>query len=109
MTNVEKMRETFHITEDTYKRIMDLMDEVRAALKTGKEYDLFTFERKMKQIVRAPAGAPEYDYHMVEEVAEAFLLDGRWEEVFLTLYTDEPSQKSFIEGWYAKKYGNPQD
>lgn len=108
MTNVEKMRKTFHITEETYGKIMDLMDEVRAALKAGKEYDLFTFERKMKQIVRAPAGDPEYDYHMVEEVAEAFLLDGRWEEVFLTLYKDELSQKSFIEDWYAKKYGASQ-
>lgn len=108
MTYVEKMRETFHITEDTYKKIMDLMDEVRTEIDAGNEYSLFTFERKMKQIVRAPAGDPEYDYYMVREVAEAFLLDGRWEEVFLTLYKDEPSQKSFIEDWYAKKYGDPQ-
>ena len=108
MTNVEKMRKTYHVKEETYVKIMDLMDEVREALKAGKEYDLFLFEKKMKKIVQPPIGDPEYDHHMVEDVAKAFLLDERWEEVFLTLYKNEVSEKSFIEDWYAKKYGEPQ-
>lgn len=106
MTNVERIRKTYHITDPTYKKVMDLMDEVRLALKNGENYYLGTFEQKMKELVVAPNGDPAYDYHMVEDVAEAFLQDGRWKEVFLTLYKDELSQKSFIEDWYAN---HPED
>ena len=105
MTHVEHIRKTYHITDTTYRKIMNLMDEVRSAIDGGKTYPLGVFERKMKELVVAPDDTPAYDHHMVEDVAEAFLLDERWEEVFLTLYKDEPAQKSFIEDWYANHYG----
>ena len=108
MTNIEQIRETYHITDEAFTKIMDLMDEARGAIDRGEEYSHFTFERKMKQLVVPPEAEPEYDHHMAENIADAFLKDGKWEEVFLTLYKDDPAHKTYIENWYAEKYGDPQ-
>ncbi len=105
MTNIERVRKTYHITDETYTKIMDLMDEARAALKGGEDYDQYIFERKMRKIVVAPADEPEYDYHMVIEIVEAFGLDGRWEEVYPSLYKDDTAEKSSVAAYLEKKHG----
>lgn len=93
MAHIEQARETFHIDDKTFSKVMDLMDEARAAIKKGADYDKYIFEQKMRRIVVAPAGTPAYDHHMVIEIAEAFGLDGRWEEVYPTLYKDDITGK----------------
>ena len=35
MTHIEQARETFHIDDKTFSKVMDLMDEARAAIKKG--------------------------------------------------------------------------
>lgn len=108
MNHIDQIKEAYHISDETLKKVMDLMDEVRGAIDRGEKYSLHTFERKMRRLVIPPVGEPEYDHHMVEDVAYAFLLEGKWEEVFLTLYKDELPHKTFIENWYAEKYGEQQ-
>ena len=97
MSHVDKVRKTYHITDQAYQSVEDLMKTAREALRNGEDYDHFMFEKDMKKIVKAPKGDPEYDYHMVIEVAQAFLLDRHWEEVYLQLYQNEGSEKAFIE------------
>ena len=107
MTHIEQARKTFHIDDKTFSKVMDLMDEARAAIKEGADYDNCIFERKMREIVVAPVGDPEYDYHMVIEIAEAFGLDGRWTEVYPTLYKDDITEKTSIECYYEQLHGDP--
>lgn len=108
MKNIERVRETFHISDKAFSKVMDLMDEVRAAIKAGKGYDHYIFEHKMRQIVVAPVGDPEYDYHMAIEIAEAFGLDGRWTEVYPALYKDDITQRAAIESYYEQIHGDTQ-
>lgn len=106
MTNIERVRKAYHINDQTLSKVIDLMDEARAAIEEGKEYSSSTFERKMRKIVVAPVGDPEYDHHMVIDIAEAFGRDGRWEEVYPTLYRDDVTQKASIENYYEEKLGD---
>lgn len=74
----------YKITRAQYRAIMDLMDEYRDLIDNGEKCSHYGFEQKMYEIL------PEHNgnYHMCEEIAKNFMLDGRWEEVFMTLYGD---------------------
>lgn len=98
-SHVAVIRKSYNITDQLLKDINDLMQEVRTALDGGQEYDLYMFEQKMRAIVKAPEDMPEYDHHMVQDIARAFAEDGKWEEIYLTLYRDDPSEKNIIKDW----------
>ena len=87
-SNTELDRSIFEykITRIQFKSIMDLMDEYRDMIDKGEKCSNHAFEQRMYKIV------PEHDgdYHMCEEIAKNFMLDGRWEEVFMVLYGDMP-------------------
>lgn len=96
-THIKQVQKEYHITEIQLKQIMDLMDSAREKLKLGIDYDSCMFERDMLAIVKNPEYQYMYDYHMVTDIAEAFAKDYRWEEVFLTLYKDDVTQKTTID------------
>ncbi len=83
-TNTELDRSIFEykITRTQFKSIIDLMDEYCDMIDKGEKCSNSAFEQRMYKIV------PEHDgdYHMCEEIAKNFMLDGRWEAVFMTLY-----------------------
>ena len=105
MTHVESVRKSYNINDNQYSRIMDIMDEAAAAIRQGREYTNHTLERNIIPVIKLSNPDKVIEHHAVEEIASAFLEDGKWEEVFLTLYKDEPSQKSYIESYYTEKYG----
>lgn len=105
MTHVESVRKSYNINDNQYSRIMDIMDEAAAAIRNGEEYTNYKLERKMISVVKSSNPDKVIEYHAIQDIVSAFLEDGRWEEVFLTLYKDDPSQKSCIESYYKKKYG----
>lgn len=102
MSEIKQLRKDYHIQDDTFSKIMDLMETVHKAIESGEEYSSQVFERKMKALVKAPLGEPEYDYHMVIDIAEAFAKDGKWVKVYTTLYQNELPEKSSIENIKAQ-------
>lgn len=105
MTNVERVRRSYNINDNQYSKIMDVMDEAARAIKNGEEYTNYTLERKMVPIIKLSNPDKVIEYHAVQDIVSAFLEDGKWEKVFLTLYKDDLSQKTYIESYYEKKYG----
>ena len=76
----------YRINRAQYDAIMNLMDEYRNMIEQGKDCSHSGFEQRIYEIL------PEHNgnYHMCEELAKNFMLDGRWEEVFMNLYGDMP-------------------
>lgn len=87
-TNTELDRSIFEykINRAQYGAIMNLMDEYRSMIEQGKGCSNGSFEQKMYEIL------PEHNgnYHMCEELAKNFMLNGQWEEVFMNLYGEMP-------------------
>lgn len=74
------------ITREEYQAIMDLMDKIRAWISNGLEVNNSDYEEHFYEIVPEHHG----DYHLCENIAQAFMEEGRWEEVFPALYGDMP-------------------
>lgn len=85
-TDLDRSIFEYKITRAQYRSIMDLMDEYRDLIDNGKDCSNGVFEQRMYEILPEHNG----DYHMCEEIAKNFMLDGRWEEVFMKLYGDMP-------------------
>lgn len=79
-SNVNDVLYDYDIDREQYGKIMDLMDEYKKRINANKEVSHSAFENQIKNIV------PEYDHHFAELMAQAFMDDGRWEEVFQALY-----------------------
>ena len=85
-TDLDRSIFEYKITRAEFRAIMDLMDEYRDLIDKGEKCSHHAFEQKMYKILPDHDG----DYHMCEEIAKNFMLDGRWEEVFIALYGDMP-------------------
>ncbi len=85
-TDIDRSIFEYGITRPQYKAIMDLMDQYRNMIDNGQDCSHGEFESKMYAIVPDHHG----DYHMCEELAKGFMVEGRWEEVFMELYGDMP-------------------
>lgn len=94
-TNVNQILYEYEINKEQYNAIMDLMDEVRQELSNHKEYSHNEFETRISKIFENESGL-RHDYHFAEAIAQAFMEDGRWEEVFPALYGDMLKFKNYI-------------
>ena len=83
----------YGITRKQYEQIMDLMDQYRKRIWNKEECNSSEFEMDLYGIL------PDHDgnYHMCEEFAKAFYDDGRWQEVFIKLYGDNPKY-AYVKG-----------
>lgn len=79
-SNVNDVLYDYDIDREQYGKIMDLMDEYRKRIDANEKVSHSAFEAQIKKIV------PDYDYHFAELIAQVFMDDGRWEEVFPELY-----------------------
>lgn len=85
-TDLDRSIFEYRITRTQFKAIMNLMDEYRDMIDNGKSCTNAEFEQRMYKILPEHNG----DYHLCEEIAKNFMLDGRWEEVFMNLYGNMP-------------------
>lgn len=85
-TGLDRSIFEYGLTRNQYRAIMNVMDEYRDLIDNGQSCSHHGFENKIYDIVPSHNG----DYHMCEELAKGFMEDGRWEEVFMTLYGDMP-------------------
>lgn len=83
----------YDVTENQYKKIMDLMDSLRKRLDSGQEISKSTYENEINNIMLDP----KYDYHFAESVARAFMEEHRWEEIFPALYGDFAKYKTYLQ------------
>jgi hypothetical protein len=81
------------INQVQYRKIMDLMDSYRYKIDNNIKVNHSTFEQEIYDILPDNHG----DYHLCEALAQAFMEDGRWEEVFPKLYGDMPKYKYYME------------
>ena len=71
---------------ETPLSIMNLMDSFREKLDNHENVTHGAFESEIYKIVPSRYG----DYHFCEYLAQAFMEEHRWEEVFPALYGDMP-------------------
>ncbi len=90
---VSRLLFEYGITQDQYRKIMDLMDECRKQIDKGQEVSHTEFEDAIYKIVPNHAS----DYHMCEYLARAFMETGRWDEVFPALYGEMAKYKYMME------------
>ena len=95
-THINQILYEYEVNQTQYNAIMDLMDEVRKELDEHRDYSRMTFEHRIKEIF-SDKDDPRRDYHFAEDIAQAFMEDGRWEEVFPALYGDKPKFKFYLE------------
>lgn len=81
-SDIDRSMFEYGITRMQYRAIMDIMDEYRDMIDKRQKCSHAEFERRIYAIVPSHDG----DYHMCEELAKGFMEEGRWEEVFMTLY-----------------------
>lgn len=81
------------INQMQYRAIMDIMDEFRENIDNDNKVNHGSFEQQIYEVLPDNHG----DYHLCEEIAKAFMEDGRWEEVFTELYGDMPKYKYYME------------
>lgn len=90
-TNISRLLFEYKITKKQYGEIMDLMDEFRNKIDKHEDVEHVTFEKQIERITA------NMDYHFAEDVARAFMEDGRWEEVFPALYGGMQKYKYYME------------
>lgn len=90
---VNELLYEYEVTEEQYKKIMDLMDTLRQKLDNGQKISHGEYETEIKKI-RAD---PKYDYHFAESIARAFMEERRWEEIFPALYGNFSKYKSYLD------------
>lgn len=88
-TPISRLLYEYNISETEYTAIMDLMDEYRTKIESRKNVSSAEFEQRIYELVPSVSG----DYHFCEYIAKEFAEDGRWEEVFPSLYGHLPKYK----------------
>lgn len=92
-SNVDRLLFEYDIEKEDYTQIMNIMDEFRKKIENNDErVSHIEFENKILELV----GQDSIDYHFCEYLAKAFMEDGRWEEVFPTLYGNMPKYKHLL-------------
>lgn len=81
-TSIDRLIFEYNITREQYQKIMDLMDKYREDIENEKSVNHNKFEREIYSIVPQL----EHNYHFVEGLVMTFWENGRWEEVFDTMY-----------------------
>lgn len=91
-TNTSRLLFEYNITHAQYVQLMDLMDELRKQIDNGEKVSHGSFETKVYGIT-----GKDGDYHFCESLAQSFMEDGRWEEVFPALYGDMQKYAHYME------------
>lgn len=84
-THANQVLYEYKVNQTQYNAIMDLMDDVHKELAEHRDYNYATFEQRMREVF-PDRDDPRNDYHFAEDIAKAFMEDGRWEKVFQELY-----------------------
>lgn len=94
-SNVDRLLYSYDLSEDQYTQIMNIMDDYREKIINQEEVNHHIFENSIYQIVPQENN----NYHFAEELARTFWDEGRWEEVFASLYGN---MEKYM--YYKKKY-----
>jgi hypothetical protein len=78
-----------NVNREQYRAIMDLMDVYCEKIGKGEKVSNRTFEQKIYDLIPDKHG----DYRFCETIAQCFMEESRWEEVFPALYGDMPKFK----------------
>lgn len=91
-TNTSRLLFEYNITHPQFTALMDLMDKFRKEIDNKNKVSHVSFEEKVYKIT-----GNNGDYHFCESLAQAFMEDGRWEEVFPALYGNMPKYAYYME------------
>lgn len=82
----------YKVTRDQYRVLMDLFEEYREAIGKRETVSNSRYENRIGEIVPQH----KHDYHFAEFIAEKLHEEGRFEEVYETLYGKPPKFKNII-------------
>ena len=91
-TDVDRLFFEEKINREQYKAIMDLMESIRDRIDDGEKVHHYEFESAIYEIL----SDKNRDYHLPELIAKEFAMEGRWVEVFQTLYGDMPKFQGLV-------------
>lgn len=101
MSGIESIFKEYRVTKDEQRKIMDVMDKYRNLIAAGEKVTHAQFENDITDIFGGYRDAmrhdPAIEYHFCEYVAKNFMEEGRWEEVFQTIYGDFPKYGGKIQ------------
>ena len=92
-SEVDRLLFEYWINRKQYVDIMDLMDKIRQNIINGIEVSRSGYENKVYKIVERLEG----DYHFCEYIAQAFMNEERWTEVFPALYGKMPKYDELFD------------
>lgn len=90
---VNELLYEYGVTEEQYKKIMDLMDALREKIDNGQKISHGEYETEINKIMLDP----KYDYHFAESIARAFMEERRWEEIFPALYGSFSKYRAYFD------------
>jgi len=90
---VSSVLHEYNINQLQYIEIMELMDRYRNAIQNNEKVHYSQFENDVYEII------PQHksNYYMCEYLTLAFMEEGRWEEVFWTIYGWMPKFNYLVE------------
>lgn len=91
-TSVDRCLFEYNINRLQYKKILDLMDEYRDKIEKNQKVTHGGFEQRVYEIVPQHQG----NYHFVEYLTQCFRENGRYEEIFESLYGDMPKHQQYM-------------
>lgn len=83
----------YKVTRKQHRALIGLFTEYRETIENGEEVSSSLYERQIGEIVPSH----KHDYHFAEFIAKSLHEEGRYEEVFETLYGDSSKFKSYLE------------
>lgn len=78
------------ITQAEESLLMDLIESYRSRISNGENVTSSSFESDVYNIIPSKTG----DYHFCEYITRNLMREGRWEEVFNTLYGQLPQYRN---------------
>ncbi|RXZ00848.1 DUF1878 domain-containing protein [Fictibacillus sp. S7] len=92
-TDLDRLFFEYEITRKQSKEILNLFASMRKSLEENNELSDMRYESDIYEIVPHLKG----DYHFAEFVAKHLHEDGRYQEVFEALYSDNPKYKTYLQ------------
>lgn len=91
-TPISRILFEYDVSEKQNQTLMGIFEDYRQKIESGESVHHGTYEQEVYEAVPQNDG----NYHFAEIIAKTLHEDGRWTEVFETLYGEMPKFQSYL-------------